>query len=284
MCERVRLDIAYDGTDFSGWARQPELRTVQGVLEQALATIVQEPVQLTVAGRTDAGVHARGQVAHADLPMGLTRDPRLAYRLTRLASREGDVVVRRVSAVPDGFDARFSAIWRRYEYRLAIGELDPLERRTALHVPEPVDVEALQRASQTLLGLRDFAAFCKAREGATTIRDLRAFSWEPTAAGAYEALKAAGKDGSVVVTSVDGGCPGVENVKAGVIGATSMQYPLMMASLGVEAIVHFKKTGEKPQPTEGLDFFDTGVTLVTDNPVEGIDSITSEEALTKCWG
>lgn len=190
MCERVRLDIAYDGTDFSGWARQPELRTVQGVLEQALATIVQEPVQLTVAGRTDAGVHARGQVAHADLPMGLTRDPRLAYRLTRLASREGDVVVRRVSAVPDGFDARFSAIWRRYEYRLAIGELDPLERRTALHVPEPVDVEALQRASQTLLGLRDFAAFCKAREGATTIRDLRAFSWEPTAAGAIARLEA----------------------------------------------------------------------------------------------
>ena len=107
---------------------------------------------------------------------------------------------------------------------------------------------------------------------------------EPTAAGAYEALKAAGKDGSVVVTSVDGGCPGVENVKAGVIGATSMQYPLMMASLGVEAIVNFKKTGEKPAPTEGLDFFDTGVTLVTDHPVEGIESITSEEALAKCWG
>ena len=107
---------------------------------------------------------------------------------------------------------------------------------------------------------------------------------EPTAAGAYEALKAAGKDGSVVVTSVDGGCPGVENVKAGVIGATSMQYPLMMASLGVEAIVNFKKTGEKPQPTEGLDFFDTGVTLVTDHPVDGIESITAEEALAKCWG
>jgi fructose transport system substrate-binding protein len=107
---------------------------------------------------------------------------------------------------------------------------------------------------------------------------------EPTAAGAYEALKAAGKEDSVVMTSVDGGCPGVENVKAGVIGATSMQYPLLMASLGVEAIVNYKNTGEKPEPTEGLDFFDTGVTLVTDKPVEGIESITSEEALGKCWG
>lgn len=107
---------------------------------------------------------------------------------------------------------------------------------------------------------------------------------EPTAAGAYEALKAAGKEDSVIMTSVDGGCPGVENVKAGVIGATSMQYPLLMASLGVEAIVEYKTTGTKPQPTEGLDFFDTGVTLVTDNPVEGIDSITSDEALEKCWG
>jgi fructose transport system substrate-binding protein len=107
---------------------------------------------------------------------------------------------------------------------------------------------------------------------------------EPTAAGAYEALKAAGKDGGVLVTSVDGGCPGIENVKAGVIGATSMQYPLLMASKGVEAIVDFKKSGKKPEPTPGLDFFNTGVTLVTDKPVEGIESITSAEALKKCWG
>lgn len=107
---------------------------------------------------------------------------------------------------------------------------------------------------------------------------------EPTAAGAYEAIKAAGKEGSILVTSVDGGCPGVENVKAGVIGATSMQFPLLMASLGVEAIVNYAKTGEKPQPTPGLTFFDTGVMLVTDKPVEGLESITSEEALGKCWG
>ncbi|PDS63075.1 sugar ABC transporter [Rhizobium anhuiense] len=107
---------------------------------------------------------------------------------------------------------------------------------------------------------------------------------EPTAAGAYEALKAAGKDGSVIITSVDGGCPGVKNVKAGVIGATSMQYPLKMASLGVEAIVDYIKTGKKPAASPGLPFFNTGVTLVTDKPVAGVESITSDEALKACWG
>lgn len=107
---------------------------------------------------------------------------------------------------------------------------------------------------------------------------------EPTAAGAYEALKAAGKEGSVVITSVDGGCPGVKNVKAGVIGATAMQFPLLMSSLGVEAIVNYVKTGEKPKPTPGLDFYNTGVKLVTDKPVDGVPSINADEALKLCWG
>ncbi|SMO89598.1 sugar ABC transporter substrate-binding protein [Paracoccus laeviglucosivorans] len=108
---------------------------------------------------------------------------------------------------------------------------------------------------------------------------------EPTAAGAWEALKAAGKDdGSVLVTSVDGGCPGVKNVADGVIGATSMQFPLLMASLGVEAIVEHAKNGTVPEPSEGLTFTNTGVKLVTDKPVEGLESITSEEALKECWG
>lgn len=107
---------------------------------------------------------------------------------------------------------------------------------------------------------------------------------EPSAAGAYEALKAAGVEKNVLITSVDGGCPGVKNVKEGVIGATSMQFPLLMASLGVEAVVKFAKTGEKPKPTEGLPFFDTGVKLITDKPVEGVESISSEEGLKLCWG
>lgn len=108
---------------------------------------------------------------------------------------------------------------------------------------------------------------------------------EPTAAGAWEAMKAAGKDdGSVLVTSVDGGCPGVKNVQAGIIGATSMQFPLLMASKGVEAVVNFAKTGEKPAPTPGLKFFDTGVKLITDKPVEGLPSETSADGLKECWG
>ena len=107
---------------------------------------------------------------------------------------------------------------------------------------------------------------------------------EPAAAGGYEAIKAAGKEKDILVVSIDGGCPGVQNVKAGVIGATAQQYPLLMASMGVEAVAKFAKSGEKPKPTPGLDFFNTGVALVTDKPVEGIESITSDQALKKCWG
>ncbi len=107
---------------------------------------------------------------------------------------------------------------------------------------------------------------------------------EPAAAGAYEALKALGIQKNVTIVSVDGGCPGVRNVKQGVIGATSMQFPLLMAAKGIEAIETFVKSGQKPKATEGLDFYDTGVELITDSPVPGITSITSDEGLKKCWG
>ena len=107
---------------------------------------------------------------------------------------------------------------------------------------------------------------------------------EPAAAGAFEALKALGRENDVLVVSVDGGCPGVQNVKDGVIGATSQQYPLLMASLGIEAIAAFAEGGEKPAPTEGKDFFDTGVALVTDQPAEGVESIDTEEGMALCWG
>lgn len=107
---------------------------------------------------------------------------------------------------------------------------------------------------------------------------------EPAAAGAYEALKAFGKEKDVLVVSVDGGCPGVQNVAEGIIGATSMQFPLKMAALGVEAVADFAATGAKPKNTPGLDFLDTGVTLITDQPVDGVPSISSKEGLTLCWG
>ncbi|QUW17615.1 tRNA pseudouridine(38-40) synthase TruA [Agrococcus sp. Marseille-Q4369] len=179
---RLRLDLAYDGGGFAGWAAQPGLRTCQGVVERALSTIAREPIRVTVAGRTDAGVHASGQVAHADVPDALAADAteraeRVAHRLSRLAAPEGDLVVRAVSLAPPGFDARFSAVSRSYRYRIVTGPADPLERRTAAHVPHGLDVEAMRRAAEALVGLRDFAAFCRPREGATTIRELREFSW-----------------------------------------------------------------------------------------------------------
>ena len=169
---RLRLDLSYDGTDFRGWATQPGLRTVQGEVESAIATILRldEPVRLTCAGRTDAGVHARGQVAHVDLddvdPVALER------RLRRLLPR--DVQLRGLSVAPDGFDARFAALERRYVYRIcdAPAGPDPLRRATIVRVGRRLDVEAMNTAADLLVGQHDFAAFCKRREGATTIRTL----------------------------------------------------------------------------------------------------------------
>ncbi|WP_062314513.1 tRNA pseudouridine(38-40) synthase TruA [Demequina rhizosphaerae] len=184
---RARLDLSYDGTDFSGWATQPGLRTVQGVLEDALVRIVRQEAypRVTVAGRTDAGVHARGQVAHVDIAASAwERMPGRAARtpaqglLSRLDGvLPDDVVIRDVTVAPAGFDARFSATQRRYAYRVTDAVPDVLRRRHVVRVSRPLDVDALNRASSTLLGLRDFAAFCRGREGATTIRDLTELSW-----------------------------------------------------------------------------------------------------------
>ncbi len=184
---RARLDLSYDGTDFSGWATQPGLRTVQGVLEEALARIVRQeaPPRVTVAGRTDAGGHPRGQVAHVDIEAGAwERLPGRAERspaeglLSRLNGvLPDDAVVRAVSVAPEGFDARFSATERRYAYRVTDEVPDVLRRRHVLAVGQPLDTERLNAASSTLMGLRDFAPFCKAREGATTIRELKELSW-----------------------------------------------------------------------------------------------------------
>lgn len=179
---RLRLDIAYDGTDFHGWATQPKLRTVQGTLEDALTAVLRlpEPARLVVAGRTDSGVHATGQVAHVDVPTSKTSDVALISRRLRGAlKRDPDLVVTGVSFAAEGFDARFSPLARRYEYRIAdaAAQIDPLERHRVVQVPAVLDLRAMNEAAAMMLGLRDFGAFCKPRAGATTIRELQQFDW-----------------------------------------------------------------------------------------------------------
>jgi tRNA pseudouridine38-40 synthase len=170
---RLRLDLRYDGTDFSGWARQPALRTVQETLESAIAQVLRladEP-RLIVAGRTDAGVHATGQVAHVDLVVDIEPE-RLRRRLAGVLPE--DLVVSRVTRAAAGFDARFAATGRHYRYRIADGPLDPLRRRDTSSSKRAFDAAAMHEAAQGLVGLQDFAAYAKPREGATTIRTLHA--------------------------------------------------------------------------------------------------------------
>ncbi|MFF0781070.1 MULTISPECIES: tRNA pseudouridine(38-40) synthase TruA [unclassified Streptomyces] len=178
---RIRLDLSYDGAGFHGWAKQAGgRRTVQGEIEDALRTVTRskETYELTVAGRTDAGVHARGQVAHVDLPAELWAEHREKL-LKRLAGRlSKDVRVWRLSEAPAGFNARFSAVWRRYAYRVTDnpGGVDPLLRGHVLWHDWPLDVDAMNEAARALVGEHDFAAYCKRREGATTIRTLQELS------------------------------------------------------------------------------------------------------------
>ncbi|MFG2522666.1 tRNA pseudouridine(38-40) synthase TruA [Streptomyces sp. NPDC048527] len=189
---RVRLDLSYDGKDFSGWAKQASgRRTVQGEIEVALKTVTRsaQTYELTVAGRTDAGVHARGQVAHVDLPEDVWAEHQDKL-LRRLAGRlPHDVRVWKVAEAPSGFNARFAAVWRRYVYRVTDhpGGVDPLLRSHVLWHDWELDLGAMNAAAQQLLGEHDFAAYCKRREGATTIRTLQELRWERSSEGILEA-------------------------------------------------------------------------------------------------
>jgi tRNA pseudouridine38-40 synthase len=188
---RVRLDLAYDGTNYNGWATQPGLPTVQGALEEGLAMIIRRPVRTIVAGRTDAGVHARGQVVHFDLTdaewLGVTRgredlEPAstLVRRLSGALNREhGALTLHRATRAPEGFDARFSALWRSYSYAIsdAAEARDPLNRRYTYWHKTSLDVEAMQSEAESVLGLHDFLTFCRPRDGATTIRELQGFGF-----------------------------------------------------------------------------------------------------------
>ncbi len=233
---RVRLDLGYDGSAFSGWARQPGLRTVQGAIEEALAVLFQRAATaptLVVAGRTDVGVHATGQVAHLDLQAdhlailnrvrpGHERATSGAASLTRrlngLLGQDGDLRIDRAAVAPPGFDARFSALWRRYEYRVAdeVSAHDPRRRTHTLWRQGRLDDAAMDDAARTLLGLHDFASFCKPREGATTIRTLQSFTWARDPDGVLVARLQADAFCHSMVRALVGACVAVGEERLGV--------------------------------------------------------------------
>jgi len=209
---RFRIDLAYDGTDFAGWAKQPKLRTVQGELLRALQQIFgasSDDFFMRVGGRTDAGVHADHQVCHVDLSntqlSRLGRNPLSAARLNSLLPT--DVAILKVSKAPKGFDARFSSIGRSYVYAIADANCKPNPKQTryTLTVSKELSLEKMSAAGKKLLGLRDFGAFCKPRPGATTIRNLRKL-----------ALKRSGDGRILIEVSADAFC---HNMVRALVGA-----------------------------------------------------------------
>ncbi|NEN04458.1 tRNA pseudouridine(38-40) synthase TruA [Diaminobutyricibacter tongyongensis] len=263
---RFRLDIAYQGSDFNGWTRQPGLRTVQGELEAALATIFRRhgpAPTLTVAGRTDAGVHAAGQVAHLDLtgdqiasllrargktPRTTDAGAALARRLNGILGPVPDIVVSRCTLAPAGFDARFSAMWRRYRYRIAdqLSSRDPLQRHRTTWVPVVLDVDAMDAAASSLVGLHDFAAYCRPREGATTIRTLQTFGWRRDDDGVLVGDVQADAFCHSMVRALVGACVGVGEGKLAVTDA------VLLRDLGM------RSSAFKVMPARGLTLVEVG--------------------------
>lgn len=173
---RLRIDLAYDGTNYSGWAKQPDRRTVQEEVEKAIGTITQSKIDSIVAGRTDAGVHATGQVIHCDVPEACEFGD-LAFKLNCMLDE--DIRILKVTSMTTGFHARFSATKRSYTYKILDANqiMTPLRRLDVAPWYRALDIEALNKASALLLGNHDFAAFCRFREGATTVRTLMHFGW-----------------------------------------------------------------------------------------------------------
>lgn len=191
---RLRIDLAYDGTDFYGWAKQPDMRTVQGEIERVLHTVLRvpegdddEPLRLTVAGRTDTGVHASHQVCHLDInEETLARcvghmqvEPVMALKRRLQRMLPNDIAIRSIEEAPEGFDARFSALERTYVYRIAdrSSEIDPRIRNCVLHIDDDLDIDAMNKAAEMTIGLHDFGSFATPNPGGTTIREVKTAYW-----------------------------------------------------------------------------------------------------------
>ncbi|HEX6524938.1 MAG TPA: tRNA pseudouridine(38-40) synthase TruA [Streptosporangiaceae bacterium] len=247
---RVKIVLGYDGSAFSGWAAQPGRRTVQAVLSEALGRVLRLPgaAEITVAGRTDAGVHARGQVAHLDVPAEwwAADGHKLVRRLGGVLP--ADVRVFRAEPVPDGFDARFSALWRRYSYRVCDDRAlaDPLERHRTLWHPRRLDLDAMNEAAGRLLGEHDFAAFCRRREGATTIRALLRLEWRRDEVGI-----------AVACVVADAFCHNMVRALMGALipvgeGRRAVNWPLGVLEAGV------RDPGVRVMPAHGLCLEEVG--------------------------
>ena len=269
MVARYRLDIAYDGRDFAGWARQRNLRTVQGELERVLSMLLHRDVDINCAGRTDAGVHARGQVTHVDLdrwPPDID-----AHRINR--ALPPDVRITRLTLAPVGFDARFSAIWRRYGYSICDDPdgPDPLLRHLQLPWYRHLDCNLMNDAARGLLGEHDFTAYCKQRDGASSVRKILDLHWERTQSVVTMQITADAFCHSMVRSIVGAFLPVGDGRKpvtwpssmlvSGVRGAAVMPgYPLILEEVGYPADEHLLErqqvtrnfrelTGETTRPT-----------------------------------
>lgn len=200
-----RLDLAYEGTDFRGFARQPEVRTVQGDLEKALSVALRENVPTTCAGRTDAGVHARRQVVSMTVSRRIDDEAAVVRSLNRLLT--SDVAVHRLSPTEEGWSARFAANWRAYRYYVRTDPLsDPLRRRLVWHLGVPLDIEAMNEAAAVLVGTHDFASFCRAAEGRSTVREVREAHWRVEEPGSVTFGVLASSFCQQMVRSVVGWC------------------------------------------------------------------------------
>lgn len=192
---RLRIDLGYDGGGFYGWALQPNIRTVQGEIENAIRRVLRvppddpdDPIRLVVAGRTDTGVHASHQVCHIDINastlsrakghMQVSAVTALEHRLQRIVP--SDIAIHSISAAPTGFDARFSALERTYVYRIADrgSEVDPRLRGCVLHIDDVLDIDKMNQAASMTVGLHDFGSFATPNPGGTTIREVKRASWE----------------------------------------------------------------------------------------------------------